>query len=300
MGVEPSSTPQKKVSFLILFVLGCMLHSCAVAWTPFIAGSEPSSATIFCFAWCSMLETDTLHRIVQQVFVVACCMLHGCINAFDCRLRAQLGLSLAQLGLSLTQLGLSSLIKRSGPTWSSRFEAGPSPLITTLPILEMRTKYLTIHCPCGDTGIGKRKTCRNGITKEMPMEQTEDQNRAFKEDMIERMACHVQQVHDCTWSAAKQLVREQSVMDEWCDDTADEPARSRATPAVTSAAASSGSSTSRPQSIIGGAPQVLGQRELYDVSGTRVMVDLSKSTQADLRLLRLTINAMLQDGGGRS
>jgi hypothetical protein len=78
---------------------------------------------------------------------------------------------------------------------------------------------------------------------------------------------------------------------------------------LTSAAASSASSGSRPHAIIGGAPTSpwpsvhnprLHWRELYDVSGTRVTVDLSYSTPADLRLLRLTINAMLLDGGGRS
>ena len=173
----------------------------------------------------------------------------------------------------------------------------------------MPSKNLTIQCPCGDTGIGTGKTCKNGITKEMPLEQTEEQKRAFHEDMRERMASHVQQVHDYIWSAA-----EQSLMEEWYDDGADEPARSRsprptARPAATSTAASSGSSGSGPHGIIGGAPPWtwpnahiprLHWRELYDVSGTRVMVDLSYSTPADLRLLRMTINAMMQDGGGRS
>ena len=213
-----------------------------------------------------------------------------------------------------TQLG--PVGSRLGPAPSS-----PTPINPTLrarhPILqEMRTKFLTIQCPCGDTGIGNGKTCRNGITKEMPMEQTEEQKQAFHEDMIERMASHVQQVHGYdTWPAAKNVVRDHSLREEWYDDVVvDQPARSRSprprpTPTLTSAAASSASSGSRPHAIIGGTPPStwpnahiprLHWRELYDVSGTRVMIDLSYSRPDDLRLLRLTINAMLQDGGGRS
>ena len=74
MGAEPSST-QKNGFLSHVFVLGCTLHSCMVAWAPLISGSEPSSATIICFATCSILETHALHRVVQQ-FVVAGCMLH--------------------------------------------------------------------------------------------------------------------------------------------------------------------------------------------------------------------------------
>ena len=182
--------------------------------------------------------------------------------------------------------------------------AGPSPLHQSLGefycgwallrCLSMSVSYMTVKCPCGETAsTGTGKVCRNGITKPLPDNPSEAESQTIWGDMAERMACHVQAVHNIVdWHAALAMVTTEC-FEVWSSASVPVRARSRSPRLALSSASSRPPIGLRARSPA--ARLRAHQFQLYDITGRMVTIDLASSTRDALVGLRDAIEGLLQE-----